>query len=111
MEGEQSAVQALQLDTQLGEVRPADQRELSPRGRSRAIRRPRERMVFSSQPRYASPERTFCDGCCGFSEEPHPIVVSIGRPLLRDSGLMFVDSSLSLPARTCNAHGKGRKAH
>jgi len=77
MDGEQSAVQALQLDTQLGEVRPSDQRELSPRGRSRAVRRPRERMVFSSQPRYASPERTFCEGWCKLSEEPHPIVLSL----------------------------------
>ena len=75
------AVQSLQVDTQLDEGRRADQREPSPGGR------PRERMLFASQTRYASPEPLFvCDGWCKYGEDSHPNVVSIGHPLLRGGG-------------------------
>jgi hypothetical protein len=91
IEGQQP-VQSLQPGTQLGEGHPAVQRELSLRGR------PRERMLFSSQTRYASPEALFaCDGWCKYSDVPHPNVVSIGRPLLRDS-VPHVCRQLSLSA-------------
>jgi len=79
IEGDQPAVESLQLDTQLSEGRTAVQRELSPTRRSpRESRRPRERMLFSSQTRYASPEARFaCDGWCKFSDDSHPNVLSL----------------------------------
>jgi hypothetical protein len=98
IEGDQPAVESLQLDTQLSEGRTAVQRELSPTRRSpRESRRPRERMLFSSQTRYASPEARFaCDGWCKFSDDSHPNVVSNGRPLLRDGGCSCLSAALSI---------------
>ncbi|KAI0293727.1 caspase domain-containing protein [Multifurca ochricompacta] len=55
-----------QTNAQVGEGRSSGQRELSPgpQPRGRGTRRPRERMLFTSQVRYASPEsRLICDGC------------------------------------------------
>jgi len=61
-----------------GESRPADQRELSPGAQPRETRRPRERMLFANQTRYASPEARFvCDGWCEYSDDPHPTVLSL----------------------------------
>jgi hypothetical protein len=105
-------VELPQIDTQLGEASPADQREMSPRGRPRARREAREQMLFGSQTRFASPEARFvCDGWCKYSEEPHSNVVSIEHLFCWGTvGLMFVASSLYPPARTCNARGKAPKA-
>ena len=113
IEGDQPGVESLQLDTQLGESRTTVRREVSPtRGRPRETRRPRERMLFSSQVRYASPEARFvCDGWCKFSDDSHPNVVSIWMFFIAGQWvLMPVGSSLYLPARTCNARGRARKA-
>ncbi|KAH9998768.1 peptidase C14, caspase domain-containing protein [Russula vinacea] len=79
IEGDQPGVQSLQLDTQSGESRTTVRREVSPtRGRHRDTRRPRERMLFSSQVRYASPEARFvCDGWCKFSDDSHANVLSL----------------------------------
>lgn len=99
IEGDQPGVQSLQLDTQSGESRTTVRREVSPtRGRHRDTRRPRERMLFSSQVRYASPEARFvCDGWCKFSDDSHANVVSITRPLLRDrSSCLSAALSISL---------------
>lgn len=93
IEGQRPAVQ---VDTELGEARPVDQRDLSPRGRARTTRRPRERMLFT-QNRCASPEARFvCNGWCNYNEVSHPNVVSIWR-LLRDSA-PHVCRQLSLSA-------------
>jgi len=74
IEGQRPAVQ---VDTDVGEVRPADQRDLSPRGSARSTRRPRERMLFT-QTRCASPEARFvCNGWCNYSADPHPNVLSL----------------------------------
>ena len=106
IEGQRPAVQ---VDTELGEARPADQRDLSPRGRARATRRPRERLLFT-QTRCASPEARFvCDGWCNYNEVPHPTVVSIWRLHYGTVGLTFVGSCPSPLVRTCNGHGRGRK--
>lgn len=71
-------VELPQIDTQLDEASPADQREMSPRGRPRARREAREQMLFGSQTRFASPEARFvCDGWCKYSEEPHSNVLSL----------------------------------
>ncbi|KAI9510660.1 caspase domain-containing protein [Russula earlei] len=80
LEGQRSADQAsgqpLQVDTQTGESQPAAQ--MSPGGQSRGTRRPRERMLFSNQTRYASPEARFvCDGWCKHSEDLHPNILSL----------------------------------
>jgi len=92
IEGQRPAVEPLQLDTQLGEARPVDQREISPispispRGRPRGRREIREQMLFGPQIRFESPEARFvCDGWCKYSDEPHANVVGIERLLLRDS--------------------------
>jgi len=75
---EQPSNEPPQIDTQLGERRPADQTELSPGSQSRGRRRPRERMLFASQTRYASPEARFvCDGWCKFSDVEHPNILSL----------------------------------
>ena len=110
IEGLPPTVEPLQIDTKLGEARPAEQREMSPassnRGRPRGRREAREQMLFGSQTRFASPEARFvCDGWCKHSEEPHPNVVSIEH-LLLEVCVIFVASSLYPPSRTCNAHGK-----
>jgi hypothetical protein len=105
--GQSPTVELVQIDTQLGEACPADQREMSPlspsspsspRGRPRTRREAREQMLFGSQTRFASPEARFvCNGWCKYSEEPHPNVVSIEHLLLGDSGL-HVCPQLSLSA-------------
>jgi hypothetical protein len=100
IEGQPPTAEPPQIDTQLGDARPAEQREMSPtsRGRPRARREAREQMFFGSQTRFASPEARFvCDGWCKHSEEPHPNVVSIEHFLLGDSGL-HVCRQLSLSA-------------
>ena len=57
------AIELLQIDTQLGEARPGDQPEVSPRGSPRGLRSASEQMLFGSQTRFASPEARFvCDG-------------------------------------------------
>jgi hypothetical protein len=98
IEEQPPTVEVLQIDTQVGEARPADQREMSPRGKPRGRREAREQMLFGSQTRFASPEARFvCDGWCKHSEEPHPNVVSIEDLLLGDSKL-HVCRQLSLSA-------------
>jgi len=98
IDGQSPSVELPQIDTQVGEARPADKREMSPRGRPRARREAREQMLFGSQTRFASPEARFvCDGWCKYSEEPHPNVVSMDHLLLGDSGL-HVCRQLSLSA-------------
>ena len=98
IEEKSPSVELPQIDTQLGEVRLADKREMSPRGRPRARRETRDQMLFGSQTRFASPEAQFvCDGWCKHSEVPHPNVVSIEYLLLGDSGL-HVCRQLSLSA-------------
>ena len=85
IEGQSPTAGPLQIDTQFGEARPADQREMSPspRGRRRGRRETREQMFFGSQTRFASPEARFvCDGWCKVSEEPHANIVSIEHLLL-----------------------------
>ena len=80
IEGQPPTAEPLQIDTQVGETRPADKREMSPRGRPRSRRDARDLMLFGSQTRFASPEARFvCDGWCKHSEEPHPNIVSIER--------------------------------
>jgi hypothetical protein len=113
---EQPSNEFPQIDTQLGERRPVDQSELSPSSpgaQSRGSRRPRprERMLFASQTRYASPEARFvCDGWCKFSDVEHPNIVSIGFPLQERSDLILVGSSPYPLVQICNARGKARKA-
>jgi hypothetical protein len=88
IEEQSPTVELPRIDTQVGEARPADQREMSPRGRPRSRRVAREQMLFGSQTRFASPEARFvCDGWCKYSEEPHANIVSIEHLLLEDSGL------------------------
>jgi hypothetical protein len=78
IEEKSPSVELPQIDTQLGEVRLADKREMSPRGRPRARRETRDQMLFGSQTRFASPEAQFvCDGWCKHSEVPHPNVLSL----------------------------------
>jgi hypothetical protein len=101
IEEKSPTVKLPQIDTQLGEARPADKREMSPRGRPRARRETREQMILGSpnhQTRFASPEARFvCDGWCKYNEEPHPNVVSVEHLLLGDSGV-HVCRQLSLSA-------------
>jgi hypothetical protein len=104
MEEQGPAVEPLQLDTQLGEARPVDQREvspispISPRGRPRGRREIRDQMLFGPPIRFASPEARFiCDGWCKPSDEPHANVVGIECLLLRDNGT-HVCLQLSLSA-------------
>ena len=86
-----------QIDTQLGEARPADQREMSPRGRPRARREIREQMLFGSQTRFASPEARFvCDGWCKHSEEPHANVVSIEHLSVGEQRTSCLSPALSI---------------
>jgi hypothetical protein len=102
-----------QSPAELGESRPADQRELSPGAQPRETRRPRERMLFANQTRYASPEARFvCDGWCEYSDDSHPTVVSTRRLwlLCTLTSPHVVYSSLSLPARTCRGLGRARTA-
>jgi hypothetical protein len=90
-------VELPQIDTQLGEARPADQREMSPRGRSRARRESREQMFFESQIRFASPEARFvCNGWCEYSEEPHPNVVSIEHLSVGEQWASYMSPALSI---------------
>ena len=111
IDGQFPTTELLQIDTQLGETRLADQREMPSRGRSQARHEARQQMFFESRTRYASPEALFvCDGWCSYSEEPHPNVVSIEHLLLWDSGFTFVASSRYPPAPTRNSHGKAPKA-
>lgn len=105
IEGQRPAVQ---VDTEVGDVRPADQRDMSPRGSARSTRRPRERMLFT-QTRCASPEARFvCNGWCNYNEEQHPNVVSIWHLYCGTVGLMFVGSFPFLLVQTCNGHGRDR---
>jgi hypothetical protein len=110
IEEQSPTVELIQINTQLGEARPADQSEMSPlsplspgspgspRGRPRTRREARDQMLFGSQTRFASPEARFvCDGWCKYSDEPHPNVVSIEHLLFGDSRF-HVCRQLSLSA-------------
>jgi hypothetical protein len=98
IDGQSPTVELSNIDTHVGEARPADQHEMYRRGRSRARREAGEQMFFGPQRRFASPEARFvCDGWCKYSEEPHPNVVSIEHLLLENSG-PHVCRQLSLSA-------------
>jgi hypothetical protein len=49
IEEKSPSIELPQIDTQLGEARLADQREMSPRGRPRTRREARKQMLFGSQ--------------------------------------------------------------
>jgi hypothetical protein len=102
--------QILQAGTQVdGSL--TDQLKLSSEAQPRARGRQRERPLFSSHPRYASPEpRYVCNGWCKYNEIPHPNVVCIVHTLLASRDLIFLDSSLYPLARIYRAHGKAQMA-
>jgi hypothetical protein len=76
--GDRSARPPMRVDDGASEGRSANQRELSPAGRSRRTRRPQERSFFLTQPRSSSPESIFaCSGWCDLDDNPYPTVVSL----------------------------------
>ena len=106
------SVQIPQAGTQAGGGRPTDQPGLSPEPESPRTRRPRERSLFSTHARYASPEPRFvCDGWCEYHDDPHPNVVCIVHSFRASGNFMILGSSLCLPARTYKARGKAQTAH
>jgi hypothetical protein len=99
IEGDQPSDGPLQIDTLVDERVPA-KGELSPVSQSPSPRsrrsRPRERMLFTSQPRYASPEARFCDGWCQPSDDEHATVVGIVASLCRNTLISFLLAALSI---------------
>src|SRR6266702_5402871 len=76
--GDRSVRPPLRVDDGAGGGRSVDQRESSPAAQSRKTQRPRERSMFLSLPRSASPESLFvCSGWCDRDDNPYPTVVSL----------------------------------
>ncbi|KAH9041167.1 caspase domain-containing protein [Lactarius hengduanensis] len=76
--GDRSARPPSRIDDGASAGRSSNQRESSPASQSRATRRPRERSIFPSQPRSASPEPLFvCDGWCHRNDDPYPTMLSL----------------------------------
>ncbi|KAI9456400.1 peptidase C14, caspase domain-containing protein, partial [Lactarius psammicola] len=75
---DRSARPPSRIDDGASEGRSVDQRESSPAAQSRETRRPRERSLFPSQPRSASPESIYvCSGWCDSDNNPYPSVISL----------------------------------
>ena len=98
--GDRSARPPSRIDDGASEGRSVVQRESSPAAKSRATRRPRERSLFPSQPRSASPESLFiCSGWCDHDDNPYPTVVSLTYSICLVSGWWsHVSRQLSLSA-------------
>ncbi|KAI9438731.1 caspase domain-containing protein [Lactarius indigo] len=76
--GDRPARPPSRIDDGASAGRSVNHRESSPASQSRAIRRPRERSLFPSQPRTASPEPALvCDGWCHRDDDPYPAVLSL----------------------------------